>query len=115
MAASTDNYTLNNLNQYTNRTVPGFLAVIGSSASNATVTLNNQRASRHGSYFSEELAVDNSGTNLFPSLTNLAVLNNGSNPDIVATNIGNMFLPKTPETFGYDADGNLTNDGPTIR
>ena len=24
---------------------------------------------------------------------------------------GNVFVPKTPEQFGYDADGNLTNDG----
>jgi len=29
----------------------------------------------------------------------------------VATNVGNIFLPQTPETFGYDADGNLTNSG----
>lgn len=24
---------------------------------------------------------------------------------------GNVLLPQTPESFGYDADGNLTNDG----
>src|SRR5205809_786666 len=40
-----------------------------------------------------------------------AILNNGTNADIVTTNIGNLFLPKTPEAFSYDADGNLTNDG----
>jgi RHS repeat-associated protein len=39
------------------------------------------------------------------------VLNHGTNADIVATNVGNIFLPQTPETFGYDADGSLTNSG----
>jgi hypothetical protein len=29
----------------------------------------------------------------------------------MATNTGNVLLPQTPETFGYDADGNLTNSG----
>src|SRR5437867_12750195 len=24
---------------------------------------------------------------------------------------GNLFVAKSPETFGYDADGNMTNDG----
>ena len=24
---------------------------------------------------------------------------------------GNVFVPKTAESFGYDADGNLTSDG----
>jgi RHS repeat-associated protein len=28
-----------------------------------------------------------------------------------AINSGNVFMPKTPEQFSYDADGNLTNDG----
>ena len=39
------------------------------------------------------------------------MLNNGTNADIVATNVGNVFLPRTPEAFGYDADGNTTNSG----
>jgi RHS repeat-associated protein len=39
------------------------------------------------------------------------VLNNGTNADIVATNTGNVLLPQTPQTFLYDADGNLVSDG----
>ena len=27
------------------------------------------------------------------------------------TNSGNMFVPTATETYGYDADGNMTNDG----
>jgi RHS repeat-associated protein len=75
------------------------------------VTVNLQRAVRQGNYFWDELAANNSGSSLYLSLTNLAVLNNGTNADIIATNIGNVFLPQTPEVFGYDADGNMTNSG----
>ena len=31
--------------------------------------------------------------------------------DIVTTNLGNLLLPKTPELFAYDLDGNMTSDG----
>ena len=39
------------------------------------------------------------------------MLNNGTNADIIATNAGNIFVPKMAENFAYDADGNRTNDG----
>jgi RHS repeat-associated protein len=104
-------YAANNLNQYTSRDVPGYATVLGSANANATVTVNLQRAVRQGNYFWDELAANNSGSSLYLSLTNLAVLNNGTNADIVATNVGNVFLPQTPEVFGYDADGNMTNSG----
>ncbi|MDR3411032.1 MAG: hypothetical protein P4L87_08845 [Formivibrio sp.] len=102
-------YAANNLNQYTSRDVPGYATVLGSANANATVTVNLQRAVRQGNYFWDELAANNSGSSLYLSLTNLAVLNNGTNADIIATNVGNVFLPQTPEMFGYDADGNMTN------
>jgi RHS repeat-associated protein len=105
------NYAANNLNQYTSRDVPGYATVLGSANANATVTVNLQRAYRYGNYFQDELSVDNSSAALWLSLTNLAVLNNGTNADIVATNTGNVLLPQTPETFGYDADGDMTNSG----
>jgi YD repeat-containing protein len=105
------NYTANSLNQYTSRDVPGYANVLGSANPNATVTVNLQRAVRQGSYFWDELPENNSASSLYISLTNLAVLNNGTNADIVATNVGDALLPQTPETFGYDADGNMTNSG----
>ena len=104
-------YTANNWNQYTSRTVPRYVNVIGTANSNATVTVNDQSTYRKGNYFRGEPALDNSAAAVYASLTNLAVLNNGTNADIVTTNIGKVFLPQTPETFGYDMDGNLTNDG----
>jgi len=106
-----EHYSANNLNQYTSRTVPGYVQELGSANSNATVTVNNVRAYRHGEFFRAELPEDNSGSALWLSLTNLAVLANGTNSDITATNIGSTYLPQTPESFGYDLDGNITNDG----
>jgi RHS repeat-associated protein len=107
----TASYTVNNLNEYTSRTVPGYVEVFGLANSNATVTVNLQRAYRYGSYFADELSVTNTSAPIYLSLTNLAVLNNGTNADIVSTNNGNILLPQTPESFGYDADGNMTNNG----
>jgi YD repeat-containing protein len=105
------NYTVNNLNQITSRDVPGYVDVLGSADPNATVTINLQRAYRHNDYFGDELSVDNSSSAQWFSLTNLAVLNNGTNADIVATNTGSVYVAQTPEVLSYDADGNLTNDG----
>ena len=104
-------YSANTLNQYVSRDVPGYAEILGSATTNATVTVNLQRAVRQGDYFWDELGVSNANSAVYLSLTNLAVLNNGTNADIIATNVGNLFVPQTPEVFCYDADGNLTNSG----
>lgn len=101
----------NLLNQYSQRTVPNAVDVLGNANSSATVSINGQRAYRSGDYFRKELAIDNSGAAVNQAVTNLAVLNNGTNADIIATNVGTLFLAKNPEVFGHDLDGNLTNDG----
>ena len=75
------------------------------------VSVNNQAAYRKGEYFRAELPEDNTSAARWLALTNLAVLNNGTNADIVATSVGHQFLPRTPEHFTYDNDGNLTQDG----
>jgi RHS repeat-associated protein len=104
-------YTANNLNQYSSRTVPAYLNVLGTANSNATVSLNITPTYRKGTYYRDELAVTNASGPVYLSVTNLAVLNNGTNADIITNITGNIFLPQTPENFAYDADGNLTNDG----
>jgi len=104
-------YTANTLNRYTQRTVPGYANIVGSANSSATVTVNNTPTVRKGEYFRGEVMVANVSGPAWQALTNLAVLNNGANPDIVSNVTGNVFVPKTPEAFGYDADGNLTSDG----
>jgi hypothetical protein len=83
---------VNVLNQYTSRDVPGYVTVLGSANSNATVTMNLQRAYRYGSYFWDELSENNARAALYVALTNLAVLNNGTNADIIAANTGNVLI-----------------------
>lgn len=106
-------YGVNSLNQYTNRTVPGYIEVQGSAHASATVTVNNESTTRQGAYYRKELTVNNAPSAVWQSITNIAVLagagTNGT--DIVTTKTGNALLPKTPEGFTYDADGNLTSDG----
>jgi RHS repeat-associated protein len=105
------NYSANNLNQYTNRTVAGAVDILGEATNSATVTVNNQPTYRHGTFFRDQLGLSNSSGPVWQSVTNLAVLNQGTNADIIATNTGNIFLTQTPEPFTYDADGNLASDG----
>ena len=69
----------------------------------------SQPTSRRGAYFRAELA-ESSSVPLWLGITNLAVLNQGTNADLIATNLGHLLLPQTPETFTHDLDGNLTSD-----
>ena len=55
--------------------------------------------------------MNNSTGAVWLTLTNLAVLNNGANPEIITNTVGNAFVPLSPEAFSYNKDGNLTNDG----
>jgi RHS repeat-associated protein len=107
----TANYTNNVLNELVGRDVPSYISVLGSANSNSTVTVNLQSASRYGNYFRAELTNANTSAAIYQSLTNLAVFVNGTNDNIICANLGNALLLKTPQTFAYDLDGNLTNDG----
>ena len=109
----TANYAPNNLNQYTQRTVPGYLDVLGTAASNATVTVNLQPTNRKGEYFHAALPLANASSAIYTNVSVVGVRKNaGTNQlDVVTQVTGHEFLPRSPEVFGYDADGNLTNDG----
>ena len=69
-----ETYTANELNQYTQRTVPGFAEVQGRARSDATVTVNLQSTLRQGPYWRAELNADNSASPLWLGITNVAVL-----------------------------------------
>jgi len=106
------------LNQYTSREVPGFVNVLGTATNTATVSLWSQDnltlytpTTRQGDYFRGEMLFNNNTGALWLTITNVAVLSNYTGADIVTNTIGKLFVPKTAEVFGYDADGNLTNDG----
>ncbi len=106
-----EHHTVNSVNQYTQRTVPGYVDVLGTAKTNSTVTVNDTPTYRKADYFRGELPVTNNVGPIWISLTNLAVLKDGANPDITTNAIGNEFVPKNPETFTYDLDGNQTSDG----
>ena len=85
---------------FTNRTAPGYVNVIGSASTNTIVTVwggdgSFSATSRKDNYYRGELSVDNSTNALWLTVTNVAVIPNGSNPDIVTNAIGNVFLPQT--------------------
>jgi RHS repeat-associated protein len=108
------NYTPNLLNQYASRTVPGHVNILGEATNAATVSVGTQDGwfptSRHGDYFRAEVTASNGAAPVWLGITNLAVLNQGTNEDLIATNTGHLLLAKTPEAFTYDLDGNLTSD-----
>jgi RHS repeat-associated protein len=101
----TAHYTVNNLNQYTQRDVPGGADIIGIAYPYAPVTVNDQPTYRRGEYYHKELAIDNSSAPVWQSVTNQASYTTETN-----TTIGNLLLPKTPQTFWYDEDGNMLSD-----
>ena len=106
-------YAANSLNQYTQRTVPGYAAVRGEADTNAFVTVNERPVSRVGAYFHGGDYADNTLSNLYHDLEIYAAINPpGTNtPDPVYAVTTSVFVAKTPETFTYDADGNMTSDG----
>ncbi|MDZ4199030.1 MAG: RHS repeat-associated core domain-containing protein [Kiritimatiellia bacterium] len=106
-------YTVNLLNQYEEREIPGVAEAMGSAATSAVVTVNSGLTQRWQEYFFGSVATDNSNNAAYQALSIVAVLQgagtNGS--DIVSTSTGHVFVAETPETFQYDADGNLLSDG----
>lgn len=97
------NYTANDLNQYSQRDIPGVLDVLGVARGN--VTANGNTAYRKGEYFRSEVSVNNSSAAQYQSV------NVTSTDGTSVSETGAVFIAKTPEVFGHDLDGNLTNDG----
>lgn len=110
-------YTRNNLNQYTQRMVPGYVNVMGTATNAATVSLWSPQSTnfytattRKGEYFRGEMPFNNTTGAMWLTITNVAAISNYNTPDIATNTVGRMLLAKNPEAFTYDADGNLTSD-----
>jgi RHS repeat-associated protein len=101
----TAHYTVNNLNQYTQRDVPGAGDIIGIAHSSASASVNAQSTYRRGEYYHKELLSDNTSAPVLQPVTNQAIYSSQTN-----TITGNLFLPKTPQIFSYDNDGNTVSD-----
>jgi RHS repeat-associated protein len=118
--ARTSTYTSDLLNRYTQRTLPGVAEVLGGAVRDSTVTLSSSATGsaihlteRDGESFRGEVPVDNTAAPQYPEITVTAVKNNTDplGPDAVATLTRRALVPKSPEVFTHDADGNLTADG----
>ena len=99
-------YTPNLLNQYSSRTVPGAVDILGLANSAATVTVNGGGTYRRGEYFHLALNVNNGSGAVWQSVSVNAV-NGGASE----TTSGNLFSPPATENYAHDLDGNLLSDG----
>ncbi len=96
------NYTVNSLNQYTQRGVPGTNDIVGVALIGTNVTVNGVTADRKGEYFHGAVGTNNASHAAWLNVGVVGALN---------TVTGNLFVAQSPEHFQYDLDGNLTNDG----
>jgi RHS repeat-associated protein len=97
-------YTNNVLNQISSRGVPGAFDVVGIANAQQTVSVNNAGVDyRRGEYFQKLVSVNNTNSLVW---TNVPVTSSGG-----GSISGKVYVPKTPEQYQYDLDGNLTQDG----
>ncbi|MCG8524764.1 MAG: RHS repeat-associated core domain-containing protein [Opitutales bacterium] len=101
-------YTPNLLNQYSERSVPNLIDVVGSANANAQVLVNGKQATRSGDLFHQQLVVDNTDASQW---LDVDVIAHDSVAGTYRKESGNQFLPKSPVEPQHDEDGNLTQDG----
>ncbi|MEO5368266.1 MAG: hypothetical protein H7831_18305, partial [Magnetococcus sp. WYHC-3] len=104
--AAAENYTANLLNQYSSRTVPNIFDILGEADATTAITVNGKPVQRQANYWRGTVTVDNASAPVYA-----AVVITGMTVTVTNRQAGTHFVPKTPEIFLYDADGNLTNDG----
>jgi len=102
-------YTTNLLNQYTARDVPEHVEAVGrtSSGSIDEVKVNSVTAWLDGRIYAKRVTFDNSAAPVVGEISVSEYINSA----LIRTSWWDVFLPKDPEGFVYDADGNLTLDG----
>jgi RHS repeat-associated protein len=101
----TSNYTSNSLNQYSQRTVPGGIDVLGTAATDAAVSVNGQAAPRQSGAYYTNVPYANAVDSVWARI-DIGATRNG----VTAMATRYAWLPQNPEPFSYDADGNLTAD-----
>ena len=102
----TEPYVPNALNQYSGRTNSDRNEVVGMAYTPAYVTVNENAAHRTGDYFEYALPGGASDAPAYQAVVNLSYM--GGNYE---TNTGALMLPPINQSFVYDLDGNLINDG----
>jgi len=89
--------------QHTQRTVHATFEVLGVATATSTVTVNSRTAGRKGEYFWKQLTASNGSA---PDNEGVTVSVSGVTPVT-----GDEFIPKTPELYTHDDDGNILSDG----
>ncbi|MBX3410799.1 MAG: hypothetical protein KF859_13055 [Phycisphaeraceae bacterium] len=109
----TATYTPNLLNQYTSRTVPGTVDIMGFAPAANSVTLATPLGGtpvaadfRSGEFYQKALSWTNTSVARFEG-----VEIDTDDAQAGAEETRWVFLPKTPEAFSHDPDGNLLSDG----
>ena len=118
------NYEANSLNQYTERTVPAVVDVLGSAPEDANVLVKGsletrgQTAERQGEEFGRAVPFGPPGAPANGSVpvkadVNIKAATLTTNPedDTWMQEDRWTYLAKNPEEFAYDLDGNMTQDG----
>ena len=109
----TADYTVNSLNQYSQREVPAYVDVAGAADTTDTVTVEDDDASytvtRQGGYFYALMDNDGASGGYDNDDNDLAVEVTVSEDD--ESNEGEVHIAEDAEVFSYDLDGNLTADG----
>jgi YD repeat-containing protein len=106
-ASAVSTYSVNRLNQYSQRSVPNQVDVLGIANPTADVTVRvlggtTFTAGRKGEYYHHALAV---GNNVYPQVEIKSLY--GATQALT----NRVFNPPSTEAFVHDADGNLTSDG----
>ena len=99
-------YEPNQLNQIVSRQVPGVVDVRGEAVAEATVTTDAQATTRTGKDYYRAVSFNNAAS---AAKTRLNIAASDGTQTVTETRLA--FLPKTPESFEYDLDGNLKQDG----
>ncbi|MBX3410800.1 MAG: RHS repeat-associated core domain-containing protein [Phycisphaeraceae bacterium] len=112
----TATYTRNLLNQYTTRTVPGTVDLMGFAPAANPVTFATPPGGtpvaadfRWGEFYQKALSWTNTSVARFEGVE-IDTDDAQAGPEETRW----VFLPKTPEWFSHDADGNLLSDGKWI-
>ena len=98
-------FTVNALNQITNRTVPNRLELLGSTPA-ASVTVNGSATVRQAERYGIEIPVNNSTSATQVNLTVVATQGAESLSKTLKRD-----HPAANQAYSYDSDGNLLNDG----
>lgn len=108
-ASGSVSYTagLSDPHQYAGFTHPGTVVVTGEADASATVSVNLRPAApRQGTYFADEITLNNSASPVAEEIEVAATLGG-----VTEKRSGEASVPKASSLFEYDDDGNLVFDG----